>query len=263
MSSFVMSERLKLPKWFTHTDIMKCSKYICYSDVTEDLEDLCKNGKLNHGTDFSIKNKNKIADIRFQNICGVSKVEIMSNGLDFWTYYPTDGEWFSCLEWTGIEHLPTSPQLCFSTIFITFQPRFGAGMKMTGSFSYREFREVSPIEALQAIPIVHRSQDHIFVINGGVMTKLEKSHELPNDIFVSCNGFTTEELQEQIDTLMKEKDFQPKYVRFEDARSEYKKNPDFKKAIDKQFIDLNKIISSYKGSSNGFCMSYELKIPTE
>ena len=54
-------KQIKLPKWFTHTDIMKCSRYICYSDVTEDLDAISKNGKLIRGTDYSIKNKNKVA----------------------------------------------------------------------------------------------------------------------------------------------------------------------------------------------------------
>ena len=87
------------------------------------------------------------------------------------------------------------------------------------------------------------------------MGKFEKRHEFPERT-VSCRGFSAEEVQKQIDFLMKEKDFEPKYVRFEDVQTESEKNPDLdrldpslrdlKKAWDKQLTDLYKIVSSYK-----------------
>jgi len=232
----------KAPRSVTHTDMMKCCKYICYSDATEDLENLSNNNLF-------AKYKGKIVDVKFHNLSGVSKITVNSNGRDFWTYYPEEGEGeIHCPEWTGLEHLPTSTQLFFSNLFFSFTPRIlanGETAKITGQISYRNLFDVSPIAALQAIPIVHYTPTHTFAINSGSMAELEGRFEF-GDHDVVCDGYTDEEVQAQIDYLLSPKDFEPTLIAYSDVPKELDRNPDFKEAWFKQLNDMMKIVNAYK-----------------
>jgi len=234
--------RPKVPGNITHTDIMKCSKYICYNDVTEDLKDI---GNNNH----FVKYKGKIVDVKFHNLSGVSKITVNSNGLDFWTYYPAEGEGIIyCPEWTGLEHLPTAAQLGFSNLFFSFSPRVlanGEPTKITGQISYRNLLDISPLTALQAIPIIHRAENATFAIYGGVMGKLEKDFDF-GEREVHVDGVTDEEIQAQIDFLLSPKDFEPIFIKFSDVPEELVKNYDFATAYYKHLSDLEKIVKAYK-----------------